>query len=280
MSLPKPVFDPLPARADQLVLVQQVMDRLLAPDGCPWDHKQTLDSLKQYLIEEAYEVVDAVDDANPSAHCEELGDVLFQIVFQAALQARQGLFNLDDVCRGVAEKMRRRHPHVFGETTVQDADEVARNWEALKAQEKTGTEAKRRLLDGIPRSMPALCRGQRIADRAAATGFDWPDLAGVREKIDEELAELDAEIEQGTPNRARMESELGDVLFTLTRLAGKLGLDAEQALRRANDRFVRRFYAMQDRVSARGETFSELPLAEMNRHWNAAKRDQAQSETG
>lgn len=263
-----------PARGDRLIDVLDVMDRLLAPDGCPWDREQTLDSLRHYLIEESFEVLDALDEHDATAHCEELGDVLFQIVFQSALRQREGSFNLDDVCRTIADKMRRRHPHVFGETKVKDATEVIQNWNAIKAEERKATGKVRRTLDGIPKSMPALKRGQMIADKAAATGFDWPDIAGVRAKIDEELAELDAEVTGGLDgaDRDRIESELGDVLFTLTRLAGKLGIDAEQSLRRANERFTKRFVAMEDRISDAGQSLKSLSLQEMNQHWNAVKR--------
>ena len=282
MTAPCPALSPTQktARGDAVRLVLEVMDRLLAPDGCPWDQKQTLESLRHYLIEESFAVLDAIDDDDPRAHCEELGDVLFQIVFQSARRERAGAFNFDDLCRDVAEKMQRRHPHVFGDATVHDAEEVARNWEKLKAQEKQTAGIVRRTLDGIPKSMPALKRGQLIADRAAATGFDWPDVAGVRAKIDEELAELDAEStgNMGGDNQARIEAEFGDVLFTLTRLAGKLGIDAEQALRRANERFIDRFHAMEDRVLAENAKLRELTLQQMNRHWEAVKRARAKQE--
>lgn len=263
-----------PARGDRLIDVLDVMNRLLAPDGCPWDREQTLDSLRHYLIEESFEVIDALDEGDATAHCDELGDVLFQIVFQSALREREGAFNLDDVCRGIADKMRRRHPHVFGDTKVKDATEVIQNWNAIKADERKEKGSVRRRLDGIPKSMPALKRGQMIADKAAATGFDWPDIAGVRAKIDEELAELDAEVTEGLAraDRDRIESEFGDVLFTLTRLAGKLGIDAEQSLRRANARFTQRFHAMEDRISDAGQSIKSLSLSEMNQHWNAVKR--------
>ncbi len=266
------------ARGDKLADLLDVMEHLLAPDGCPWDREQTLATLRHYLIEESFEVLDAIDDNDVEAHCEELGDVLFQIVFQSALRAREGAFNIDDVCEKIADKMRRRHPHVFGDTKVKDAAEVVQNWGAIKAQERKSAGKVRRTLDGIPKSMPALKRGQMIADKAAATGFDWPDIAGVRAKIDEELAELDAEVASGieSASRDRIESEFGDVLFTLTRLAGKLGIDAEQALRRANTRFVGRFNAMEDRIAEHGQQLPEMTLPQMNQHWEAVKRSQAE----
>jgi len=262
------------SRGDRFADVLEVMERLLAPDGCPWDREQTLTSLRHYLIEESFEVLDALDDNDVAAHCEELGDVLFQIVFQAALRAREGAFSIDDVCRSISDKMRRRHPHVFGETKVKDSAEVVTNWSAIKAAERQATGKVRRTLDGIPKSMPSLKRGQMIADKAAATGFDWPDIAGVRSKIDEELAELDEEVEAGlsAANHDRIEAEFGDVLFTLTRLAGKLGIDAEHSLRRANQRFIGRFNAMEDRISADGETLASLSLPQMNLHWESVKR--------
>ncbi|HND12490.1 MAG TPA: nucleoside triphosphate pyrophosphohydrolase [Pseudomonadota bacterium] len=275
---PAPSSTYVPARGDKLADLLDVMEHLLAEDGCPWDREQTLSSLKNYLIEESFEVLDAIDESDAASHCEELGDVLFQIVFQSALRAREGAFNIDDVCQNIAEKMRRRHPHVFGDRKVKDAAEVVQNWGAIKAEERKTAGKVRRTLDGIPKSMPALKRGQLIADRAAATGFDWPDIAGVRAKIDEELAELDAEVAAGieTASRDRIESEFGDVLFTLTRLAGKLGIDAEQALRRANTRFVGRFEAMEDRITASGQQISQLTLPQMNQHWESVKRSQAE----
>jgi MazG family protein len=183
----------------------EVMQRLLAPDGCPWDREQTLLSLRPFVIEEAYEVVDAIDSGSPEDLREELGDLLMQIVFQAELARRQGWFGLDDVVAAISEKLVRRHPHVFGDTTVSGTEEVLANWEKLKAAEKKD----RGLLDSLPKSLPALLRAVRIGEKAARVGYDWPDVSGVRAKIDEELAELDVALSADDAKRA--EEELGDV---------------------------------------------------------------------
>jgi MazG family protein len=270
---------PIAQTGARLCDLVEIMNRLLAPDGCPWDREQTLDSLRPYLIEEAYEVLEALDHNDPGAHRDELGDVLFQIVFQSALRAREGHFGIDDVCSSVARKMTARHPHVFGSTQVNDSADVVRNWGEIKAQELAKAGKKRRTLDGVPAAMPSLLRAQRLGEKAAGVGFDWPDVQGVRDKLDEELRELDAAMAGATPAgsvtpeaRAALEHELGDVLFTLTRLAAKLGFSPEDALRSAIARFTGRFNAMEDRIEATGRAVRELSLDEMNEHWEAVKR--------
>jgi MazG family protein len=162
------------------------MKRLLAPDGCPWDREQTLATLKPYLLEETYELLEVMEDPDPRHHCEELGDVLFQVVFQSELRTAEGAFTIDDVARGIADKLTRRHPHVFGDAKVKDSAEVLNNWSAQKQKEK----ARRRTLEGVPRALPALARAQKITERASHVGFDWPDAVGPRGKIDEELREV------------------------------------------------------------------------------------------
>lgn len=256
-----------------------VMNRLLAEDGCPWDREQTLATLRPYLIEEAYEALEALDSGDVAGHRDELGDVLFQIVFQAALRARQGAFGIDDVCAAVEHKMKSRHPHVFGDAVVKDSAEVLKNWGALKAAEHARAGKARKTLDGVPASLPALLRAQRLGEKAASVGFDWPDIAGVREKLAEEIAEFDAALAAAphTPRSAAaqqaIEAELGDVLFTLTRLASKLGFSPEDALRGAITRFCDRFSAMEERVTElAGTTLKELSLDEMNLHWEAVKQ--------
>ncbi|RMH40816.1 MAG: nucleoside triphosphate pyrophosphohydrolase [Deltaproteobacteria bacterium] len=249
-----------------------VMDRLLAPGGCPWDREQTLDSLRPYLLEETYEVLDVMTGDDPAAHREELGDLLMQIVFQAALREARGEFDIDDVATAIADKLVRRHPHVFGDARADDPEAVARQWDRIKAEERRahGGGGPDRALRGVPRSTPALARAQKLSERAAAVGFDWPDAAGCRAKVDEELRELDEAIAAG--DRARVEAELGDLLFAVTSLARKLGVDAEGALRAAADEFTRRFEHIEDRLHERGRSPRDATLDEMDALWEAAKK--------
>jgi len=246
----------------------EIMDRLLAPDGCPWDREQTLETLVPYLIEETYEVVDALAAGDVDDHREELGDLLLQIVFQSELRFGEGKFGIDDVARGIVTKLVRRHPHVFGDAVAKDADAVLANWAKLKAAEKK-EKGKHGALDGIPKSAPALLRATRAGEKASAVGFDWPDAQGPRRKIDEELRELDEAWARG--DKAEMQHELGDVLQTVVNLARKLGLDAEQALRDSIDRFGRRFRHVELALEAQGRAVSDADAAEQDRLWNAAK---------
>ncbi len=266
-----PDAPPAPAMPDPqdgrtLPRLTEVMQRLLAPDGCPWDREQTLQTLRPFVIEEAHEVVDAIDEGSPAALREELGDLLMQIVFQSELANAQGWFGLDDVVAGVVEKLVRRHPHVFGDTRVSGTEEVLANWEKLKAEEKKG----RGLLDGLPRSLPALLRAVRIGEKAARVGYDWPDLSGVRAKVDEELAELDVAL--ATEETARAEAELGDVLFALASLARKRGLDPEAALRGTLDRFTNRVQAAEGLARDAGTTLPSLDDAGRDALWERVKR--------
>ena len=249
------------------------MDRLLAPDGCPWDREQTLATLRPYLLEESHEVVEAIDHGDTDGHRDELGDVLFQIIFQSALRAREGAFGIDDVIAGITTKMKRRHPHVFADAEVKDSAEVVDNWAKIKAAEQKDAGKKRRTLDGVPVALPALLRAQRLGEKAARVGFDWPDLAGVRDKLKEELGELDEAIAQADQDPDAVAHEIGDVLFTLTRLSARLGVPPEDALRGAIGRFIARFTALEDAAEASGRALSDLSLDEMNVHWERAKRD-------
>jgi MazG family protein len=266
-----PDLTPLPGKQTgaEVSKLCGLMQRLLAPDGCPWDREQTLETLVPYLVEETYEVVDALAEGNADDHREELGDLLLQIVFQSELRFAEGKFGIDDVARGIVAKLVRRHPHVFGDIVAKDAEAVLSNWAKLKAAEKA-EKGKHGALHGIPRSAPALLRATRAGEKAGAVGFDWPDADGPRAKIEEELRELDAARAHG--DREEMQRELGDVLFAVTNLARKLGLDAEQALRDATDRFGRRFRHVEETLAAGGRAVADASPEEQDRLWEAAKR--------
>ncbi len=265
---------PVPALAVQdgstLARLVGVMRRLLADDGCPWDREQSPETLRKYVMEEACEVLDAIDAKDRHALREELGDLLLQIVFQAELARREGAFAIDDVVAGIVDKLVHRHPHVFGDATAEDAEEVLRNWEKIKAAEKKG----RGILGGVPRSMPALVRAQRIGEKVARVGFDWPDAAGSRAKVAEELHELDRAI--ASEDAAAVEEELGDVLFALVNLARHVRVDAESSLRGTIDKFTRRFAHVERRVAELHGGWGDpedgaLPLETLDRYWEEAK---------
>ena len=244
------------------------MQRLLAPNGCPWDREQTLTSLLPYLVEETYEVVDAVNNNHADDHREELGDLLLQIVFQSELRQAEGKFGIDDVAEGIVEKLVRRHPHVFGDIEAKDSQAVLANWAQLKAEEKA-EKGKHGALDGVPRSAPSLLRASRLGEKAAAVGFDWPSAQGPRDKINEELAELDEAIAKG--NASAIEHELGDVLFSVVNLARKLGVDPENALRGTAERFAARFAHMESALTSDGQTIRSTSAEELDQRWEAAK---------
>jgi tetrapyrrole methylase family protein/MazG family protein/ATP diphosphatase len=281
-ELPLPAFDedaprPVPPLELQdgttLSRLVGVMRRLLSPDGCPWDREQSFETLRKYVLEEACEVIDAIDSGDRAALREELGDLLLQVVFQAELARREGAFAVDDVIAGIVDKLVHRHPHVFGHLDAKTADEVLRNWEKLKAKEK----GERGLLGGVPRSMPALTRAQRIGEKVSRVGFDWADARGSREKVTEEMAELDRAIEGQDPRA--IEEELGDVLFALVNLSRHVEVDAEGALRKTIDKFTRRFAHVERRVREEhggwgdaGGGERHLPLAVLDAYWEEAKR--------
>lgn len=240
---------------------------LRGPGGCPWDQRQTHASLAPHLIEETYELVEALDGGEPDHIAEELGDVLLQVVFHAQLGAEAGRFDLDDVAQAEVDKMVARHPHVFADQHAETAEDVRRQWEARKRQDKP----KESLASGVPAAMPGLTRAQTITARAADLGFDWRGLAEVFGKLDEELSELHActDAQGEVPDPDRFEDELGDALFVLVNVARKAGLDAERALRRATDKFVTRFDRMEPQPEARWT--SENRAADWDRAWEAAK---------
>jgi MazG family protein len=266
-----PDLTPLPGKQTGAAVGKLVglMQRLLAPDGCPWDREQTLETLVPYLVEETYEVVDALAGGDVDDHREELGDLLLQIVFQSELRFAEGKFGIDDVALGIVTKLVRRHPHVFGDVVAKDADAVLSNWAKLKAAEKA-EKGKHGALDGIPKSAPALLRATRAGEKAGAVGFDWPDADGPRAKVDEELRELDEA--RGRGDRAEMSRELGDTLFAVVNLGRKLGLDPEQALRDATDRFARRFGHLERTLAGEGRAVRDASPAEQDRLWEDAKR--------
>jgi len=256
-----------------------IMARLRAEGGCPWDREQDLRSLRPYLIEEAYEVLDEMDRVAFGGPwgplCEELGDLLFQIVFHAQLAAEVDAFDMADVCTAIADKIERRHPHVFGQIQVDGAEQVLANWARLKAEErkaKTGREGS--VLDGVPSGAPALQRAERLTEKASRIGFDWPDLAGVRGKLEEELRELDEAI--ASKDRDAIEHELGDVLFSLANVARFVQTPPEDALRGAINRFMSRFQEIEAGLREGGVPFGEATLEQMDALWNRAKAKEAQ----
>lgn len=242
----------------------EVVRRLRAPDGCPWDHEQTHASLRATMLEEAYEVLEAIDENSTPKLREELGDVLLQVLMQSVIAEETREFTLGDVADSVREKLVRRHPHVFGSTVVSGSDEVVRNWEALKAKEYGRESA----LDGVQRSLPALQWAWSLQRRAANVGFDWPDVEGALDKIREELEELR---QASTPEER--EAEFGDLLFTMVNVARKLGINPEDALRGTTGRFEARFRMMEQAARADGRPLKDLPIEELDRYWEAAKRN-------
>lgn len=243
--------------------------RLRAPEGCPWDRSQKREDIGRYLIEESYEVLEALDSASPEELREELGDLLFQILFLARISEEEGEFDMTSVLGGIAEKMIRRHPHVFGKTKVANVEAVRSNWEQIKKELEHKGEGEPRLSDGIPRSLSALARTQRITDRASAVGFDWKNAAAVLKKVEEELSEFRAALE--TENQTAMKEEAGDLLFTLVNLCRFAGADAEAALRASLGKFTKRFAYIEQALAERGKTPAESTIAEMDGLWNEAK---------
>ncbi len=248
-----------------------VMAALRDPEtGCPWDKEQSFETIAPYTIEEAYEVRAAIESGDPAQLKDELGDLLFQVVYHAQMAAERGWFNFDDVARNIADKMIRRHPHVFGEEAARSAAAQTAAWEAQKAQERLA-KAQHGVLDGVASALPALKRAQKLTARAARVKFDWPDAEAVLDKLDEEVAELRAELPAAAP--ARLSDELGDMLFVLANLARKLGQDAETCLEGANEKFIRRFSRVEALLAAEGKTPASSSLDEMDRLWNVAKTE-------
>jgi MazG family protein len=247
-----------------------IMARLRAPGGCPWDREQNFDTIKPYLLEETYEVLDAIDQRDWPGLAEELGDLMLQAVFFAEMASEEGKFRIDDSLDAISEKLIRRHPHVFGDGSAKTSDDVKRRWDEIKADEKKAKEKtdqgkpQQGRLDSVPRQLPALVEAQQISSKAAAVGFDWENPGQVLEKLDEELRELAEARENGTS--AELEGEIGDLLFVLVNLARKLRVDPEQALRKTNAKFRKRFAYVEQHATLPGAT-----LVEMEALWQAAK---------
>ncbi len=275
-----------------------IMARLRAPGGCPWDREQTFDTIKPYTLEETYEVLEAIDNRDWQELPGELGDLLLQVLFYAEMAKEDGKFSIDDVLDQLSDKLISRHPHVFGDVTAETSKEVLRNWEALKAKEKSekgGTKDQKSVLDGISTAMPSLMEAYKISTRAANVGFDWPNIEGLFDKLTEETHELRHEVGQYPapgPNphtrvvagargeevpeelRARLEDEVGDLLFVLVNIARYLSLDPESALRKANRKFKRRFQHVEDELHRAGRTLPDATLEEMEKLWQEAKKSE------
>jgi tetrapyrrole methylase family protein / MazG family protein len=265
---------------EKLVALQA---RLRAPDGCPWDREQTHATLRTYLVEEAYEVLDALESGGDAKFAEEMGDLLLQIVFHSQIASESGRFTVADVIREVYEKMVRRHPHVFGKQRAKDANEVLKHWEQIKREERRSKvtpatsqreETAESLMDGVPRGLPALMEGFQLTRRAARVGFDWGDIAGIFDKLFEEASELRQALAGG--DAQRIESEVGDILFVVGNLARFLHIDPEIAMKKANAKFSSRFRAMERLAKSSGTTFSSVPRPEMESLWDAAKQSESQ----
>jgi MazG family protein len=266
------------ARFDRLV---EIMRALRAPDGCPWDREQTLASLRPFVLEETYELLEAIEDGAPENLREELGDYLYEAVFLGQISEEAGAFTIADAIDGICEKLVRRHPHVFARATGDAAitsEQVVERWETMKARERAASadgespSRPKTTLSGVPKTLPSLLRAYEISARAAAVGFDWARPADVIDKIEEEVAEVRKEVESGaTGHLSRAEEEMGDLLFAITNLSRKLGIEPEAALRRANDKFTRRFDAMEQSFTQRGKPLSDATLEEMEAEWQRVK---------
>jgi len=253
-----------PKNLNQFATLVGIIARLRAPDGCPWDRKQTHASLRENLLEECYEVLEALDEGDSRRLCDELGDLLMQVVLHTQIATEAGEFELGDVISNINAKLIHRHPHIFGSQKVKDAEEVALNWEVLKQEER---EADTSILDSVPKQMPALGYSQEIQRRVAQVGFDWEDIDGVIDKLVEEVSEF-----KRADSQEERVLEFGDLLFTLVNIARRLGIDLEAALRQANKRFYRRFSYMEEVCRQRGVNLGDLSFDEQNALWEEAKR--------
>lgn len=264
------------ARFDRLV---DIMRALRAPDGCPWDREQTVASLRPFVLEETYELLEAIESGTPASLREELGDYLYEAVFLAQISEEAGDFSIGDAIDAICDKLIRRHPHVFareGQDEAITTDQVIERWETMKARERAeegrNPVRPKTTLSGVPKTLPSLLRAYEISARAAAVGFDWAKPADVLDKIEEEVAEVRREVESGaTGDLSRAEEEMGDLLFAIANLSRKLGIEPEAALRRANEKFTRRFDAVEQAFAARGRSLQEATLQEMEDEWQRVK---------
>jgi tetrapyrrole methylase family protein/MazG family protein len=253
-----------------------IMSRLRAPDGCPWDREQTRTSLKPFLLEEAYEVLEAIESGHPGALEEELGDLLFQVVFHAEIAREQGEFTMVDLLERLIGKMVGRHPHVFGGARVETPAQALTQWEAIKQREAEDKGRRRSVIDGVPRALPSLLRAQRLQAKAARVHFDWPDAQAAWSKVEEETREVAGAVAAG--DRGRMQEELGDLLFSLVNVARLAAIDADEALREAIEKFRRRFTEMEENLLARGKSIGSASQAELEHAWEAVKAAESRRE--
>jgi MazG family protein len=260
---------------DRFTELVDLISRLRAPGGCPWDREQTHESLKPMLLEEAYEVIEAIDDGNDEEFTGELGDLLLQVVFHSQIAAEQERFSIADVIERVSSKMVRRHPHVFGGDKAESSTEVLRNWEAIKAAELAakgkGTETDGSMLDSVSAKLPAVMEAFQMTTKVSRVDFDWPDVASVLEKLDEEVEELKEAVASETPNPREVADEVGDLLFVAVNVARLLGVDPESALKSSNRKFRRRFRYIEDRLREQGRNPADSDHVEMDALWDEAK---------
>jgi len=246
----------------------KITETLMGEDGCPWDKVQTRESLKPYLVEETYEVLDALDANDPEKIKDELGDLLYQILFHSKISSLKGEFNFRDVIDNLSEKMVRRHPHVFQEGELNTPDQVVKQWEEIKKNEKNQANQKS-ILDNIPKNLPSLLRAQKLQKKAAKEGFDWDRISDVFDKLDEEIAEFKEAVLK--KKSADIQNEIGDIIFVITNIAKCYKIDAEEALRSTNNKFIKRFQYIEQKIEAKGKTLKDSPLEEMERYWQEAK---------
>ncbi len=250
----------------------KIMEMLRAPGGCPWDREQTHESIRKNMIEETYEVVEAIDNQDPELLKEELGDVLLQVVFHSRMEQEAGRFDFDDVCDGICKKLIVRHPHVFGDVIADTSGEVLKNWDEIKKKTK-GQKTNTEVLNSVPRVLPALMRSTKVQQKAARAGFDWPDVSGALQKLEEEIAELREAVESGSSDQ--YEEELGDVLFSAVNVSRFLHCDAEESLTKACDKFVRRFEGVEHKAMVQGKDMKELPLEQLDAFWDEVKQEES-----
>ncbi len=246
----------------------EIMEKLRGPDGCPWDKAQKREDLKTYLLEETYEVLDAIEEKSDEKLKEELGDLLLQIVFHAQISKEEKKFDIEDVCKEINEKLIRRHPHVFSNTEAKTPEVVLKNWEKIKKGEKRGKSA----LEGVPKTLPALLKSYRLQEKAGRVGFDWEETKQVEKKVKEELKELKEAMNKGIKQKIR--EELGDLLFAIVNLSRFLKIDPEDALQSANEKFIRRFKTIEKKARIKGKELHGMTLAEMDTLWEEAKNDE------